>query len=234
MLRLAADLHIHSCLSPCAGEDMTPNNIVGMAVLKGLDIIAVCDHNCARNLPAIACAARAAGLLFLPGLEVETREEAHVLTLFPALSPALAFGDWVYAHLPDIPNAPSFFGEQLILDENDELLGKEPRMLIQATTLCIDEIAAQCRTLGGVPVPAHINRTSNSLLASLGFVPPGPAFTALEVYAPLPVSGVDLSRYHVLYNSDAHTLGDISEREHFVAACDHTPEGVLAYLAQPK
>jgi len=234
MEKFAADLHIHSCLSPCAGSDMTPNNIVNMAALKGLELIAVCDHNCARNLPAVQAAADARGLLLLPGLEVETREEVHMLALFAALSSAMAFGEWVYAHLPPLPNRPDLFGEQLVLDENDDPIAAEPRLLIQSTALSIDEAAAACRRMGGVPVPAHINRTSNSLLANLGFIPPGPAFTALEVSANLPISGVNLSRYHVLCNSDAHTLGDISEPIHFVPAYERSAAGVLAYLAEKK
>lgn len=234
VIRLAADLHIHSCLSPCADMEMTPNNLVNMAYLKGLEAIAVCDHNCARNLPACKAVADARGLIFIPGLEVETREEVHVLTLFPALETALDFGDWVYAHLPNIENRADLFGEQIGMDEDDTPVYTEPRLLIQSTTLSIDEVAAQCRSLGGVPVPAHINRTSNSLLYSLGFVPPQLNFTSLEVYLKLPVPMVELARYHILYNSDAHLLCDISEPEHFIAAYEKSPAGILAYLAEQK
>ncbi len=233
-MKLAADLHIHSCLSPCASPDMTPSNIVNMAYLKGLQVIAVCDHNCAYNLPAVKAAADEQGLIFLPGIEVETREEVHVLTLFPALEPAMEFGGWVYASLPEIQNRPSFFGEQTIMDANDQVVGTEPRLLIQSTTRSIDEVVETCRKLGGVPVPAHINKTSNSMLKSLGFLPPNLQLTAIEVCPQNTLVGVEISRYHVLYNSDAHTLGEISEPDHFISAYDSTPEGVLRYLAQPK
>lgn len=214
---------------------MTPNNLINMAYLKGLEVVAVCDHNSARNLPACKAVADARGLILLPGMEVETREEVHVLTLFASLDAAMEYGCWIYAHLPEIPNTPALFGEQIAMNEDDEPIYTEPRLLIQSTTLSIDEVTSQCRAAGGVPVPAHINRTSNSLLNNLGFIPPEPRFTALEVYAALPVpEGTDLVSYHILYNSDAHTLNNISEREHFISAYNKSPEGILAYLRTQK
>lgn len=213
---------------------MTPNNLVNMAYLKGLEVIAVCDHNSARNLPACKAVADARGLIFLPGMEVETREEVHVLTLFASLDAALEFSHWVYDNLPDIPNTPLLFGEQTAMDEDDEPIYSEQKLLIQSTTLSIDEVTARCRAEGGVPIPAHINRPSNSLISSLGFVPPELNLTALELYENLPTPAMDLSRYHIVYNSDAHRLSDISERIHFISAYEKSPEGVLAYLASQK
>ncbi len=234
MIKLATDLHIHSCLSPCASPDMTPNNIVNMAYLKGLQAISVCDHNCAHNLPAMQAAADARGLIFIPGIEVETREEVHVLTLFPSLEPAMEYGKWVYDSLPDIENRPAFFGEQLIMNSEDRLIGTEPRLLIQSTTRTIDEVVSKCRDFGGVAIPAHINRSANSLLHILGFIPPNLAFTSIEVCAQFTLVGVEISRYHVLYDSDAHTLGGISEPNHFLTAYEQSPKGVLDYLAGQK
>ncbi len=234
MMKLAADLHIHSCLSPCASSDMTPNNIANMAYLKGLQAISVCDHNCARNLPAMKAAADARGLIFIPGIEVETREEVHVLTLFPSLEPAMEFGEWVYDSLPPIENRPSFFGEQLIMDEEDRVVGTEPRLLLQSTTRSIDEVVSRCRELHGVPIPSHINRSANSLLHILGFIPPNLAFTSIEVCAQFTLVGVEISRYHVVYDSDAHTLGDISEPNHFISASEQSAKGILEFLAQQK
>lgn len=234
MIKMAADLHIHSCLSPCGDVEMTPNNIANMAYLKGLEAIAVCDHNSARNLPAVKAVADARGLVFIPGLEVETREEVHVLTLFAALEAALEFGEWVYESLPDVPNMPDFFGPQVVMNEEDEPIYAEPRMLVQSTTLPLDEVVAACRAAGGVPLPAHINRTSNSLLYNLGFVPPEQRFASLEVYHKLPISGVDLEKYHIIYNSDAHYLEDISEPVNFISAYEKSPAGILRYLAEEK
>lgn len=234
MIKLAADLHIHSCLSPCGDMAMTPNNLVNMAYLKGLDAIAVCDHNTTRNLPACMAVAEARNLVFVPGMEVETSEEVHVITLFSRLEDAMAFGEWVYLHLPAIPNMKDFFGPQIAMDDDDEPIYEEPRMLLQSTTLSIDDIVRECRARGGVAIPSHINRTSNSLLHNLGFIPPTLAFPSLEVYNGLPIDGVDLSKYHVLYNSDAHYLDAILERVQFLSAYERSAKGLLQYLAEPK
>lgn len=235
MRTLAADLHIHSCLSPCADMLMTPNNIVNMARLKGLEAIAVCDHNSARNLPACKKVADAAGLLLIPGIEAETREEVHVLCYLPTLEAACALGELIYAHLPARANLPDFFGEQAVMDENDDIVAYEERLLIQSTDLSIGALSALCRDLGGVPVPAHINRTSNSVLYNLGFIPEDVAFTSVEVCRTLPMPpGMDLGRYHVLASSDAHDLSAILERESFLSLGEATVEAMLAYLAQRK
>ena len=170
-MRCAADLHIHSCLSPCADDDMTPNNIAGMAYLKGLSLIAVCDHNSAFNLPAVEAAARLVGVGLVPGMELTTREEAHLLAYFPDVETALQFGQEVYRHLPDLPNRPDLFGRQLVLDENDEPVREEPRLLISALNLSLDELVAKIDAAGGAAVPAHINRGANGVLQALGFVP---------------------------------------------------------------
>lgn len=234
-MKLAADLHIHSCLSPCADMLMTPNNIVGMARLKELDVIAVTDHNSAKNLPAVQAVAQAAGVLLLPGIEAESREEVHVLCYLPSVEAALALGEQLYEHLPDHPNMPSFFGEQTVMDGEDAVIAAEPRLLVQATDLSIEELAALCRSLGGVPVPAHINRTSNSVLNNLGFIPPGIGFTSVEVYRALPVpEHAGTERCHILYSSDAHRLGDILERESILHVEDRSVDAILAYLNSPK
>ncbi|HOG00567.1 MAG TPA: PHP domain-containing protein [Clostridia bacterium] len=234
-MKLAADLHIHSCLSPCADMLMTPNNIAGMARLKGLDVIAVSDHNSAKNLPAIQKAADICGLLLLPAIEAETREEVHVLCYLPTVDAALALGDALYARLPDVPNMPAFFGEQAVMDENDEIIATEPKLLIQSTDFSIEELASLCRAHGGAPVPAHVNRTSNSVVNNLGFIPAGPRFTALEVYRALPApENAELWRYHVLYSSDAHELGAIFERDSFIDVRERSVEAILDYLRTPK
>ena len=138
-MELYYDFHIHSALSPCADNDMTPNNIVNMARLKGLDAIAVCDHNSTKNVMAIEKVARGAGITFLPGMEMTTAEEVHMLALFEKAQAAEAFGDMVYAALPDIPNKPDYFGEQLVMDENDEIIGKLDKLLISALPFDMDE-----------------------------------------------------------------------------------------------
>jgi len=234
MIKLAADLHIHSCLSPCGDMDMTPNNLVNMSYIKGLDAIAVCDHNTTGNLPACKAVADECGILFIPGMELETREEVHMLCLFPELDAAMEFGKWVYPYLPDVLNQADFFGPQVVMNKDDEPIDTEPKLLIQSTLLSINEAAEQCRSFGGVPVPAHINRTSNSVLCNLGFIPDDLAFTSVEIYPGIPVNGVDLSRYHIVCSSDAHNLMNILEPEHFISAYDKSVQGILQYLAEPK
>lgn len=228
MARLCYDLHIHSALSPCADDDMTPGNICAMARLKGLDLIAVCDHQSAGMLPALAACARREGLLLLPGIEVCPREEAHILCYFDSLDAAARMGAWCRGRLPDTPNRPDYFGEQWLMDEEDRVIGREERMLILALRAGLDEVTARCRALGGVPVPAHVNRGSHGILTALGFLPAESGFTALEVCPHLPCEA-DLSGYRLLRSSDAHRLQDISEAVHHVEA-ERSAGAVLAWL----
>jgi PHP family Zn ribbon phosphoesterase len=232
-MKLAADLHIHSCLSPCGDDDMTPNNIVNMAYIKQLGAIAVTDHNSAKNLPAVAEVAKARGLVLVPGLEVQTREEVHLLCYFGELEDALRFGDVLYAYLPGLPASPDVFGEQRILNENDEIIGTEPRLLIQSLDLSIEQVAALTREYGGLVVPAHVNKSANSIFCNLGFIPPGLDFPALEVYRKAPLPDADLSGYRLIHASDAHCLAQILEPEFFVDAETCSARGVLRALGQP-
>ena len=205
------DLHIHSCLSPCADDDMTPANICGMAHIKGLDAIAVTDHNTARNLPYVKEAADYYGLILLPGMEVTTREEVHLLGYFRTVEEAVACGEIFSAHLPPMKNKPAFFGNQFIMNTDDEVVAEESRMLIGATDLDLSECTQIIRQRGGIAVPAHINRGSNGLLVNLGMMPLEPEFHLVEVSASLPIDERILNKRTVLHSSDAHQLGAISE-----------------------
>lgn len=207
------DLHIHSCLSPCADDDMTPANICGMAHIKGLDAIAVTDHNTARNLPYVKEAADYYRLILLPGLEITTREEVHLLGYFPTVDAAVEAGEVFSSHLPKMPNKPKFFGNQFIMNTDDEVMGEETRMLIGATDLDLTESTQIIRQRGGVAVPAHINRGSNGLLINLGFMPPEPRFPTVEVSRYLPIAPGILEGRMALHSSDAHQLGAILEAE---------------------
>ena len=208
-----ADLHIHSCLSPCGDNDMTPGNILGMAVVKGLEIVAISDHNAARNLPAAEKIAAAYGLLLVPAIEITTSEEVHMLGSFPDVQTAVDFGAMLKTHLPPKKNKPAFFGEQLVMNEDDEVIDQEDALLIGATDLSLEECAAKVKEVGGVPVPAHINRGSNGLLVNLGMMPPSPTFTTVEVWRHLPCPLELMENKHVLHSSDAHYLQDIQEPE---------------------
>ena len=228
-MRLAYDFHIHSALSPCAENDMTPNNIVNMAKLKGLDAIAVCDHNSTKNLPAVAKVTEAAGITLLPAMEMTTAEEVHVLALFEDVPAALAFGDMVYEALPDIPNKPDFFGEQLLMDENDEVTGRLDKLLISALPFGMDECCALIAQYGGYSVPAHINKGANSILANLGFFPPQLSFKTIEVTKGLAIIN-DISGFQQIHSSDAHNLWQISEAENTIEAEGNSVRAILKKL----
>jgi len=225
-----ADLHIHSCLSPCGDDDMTPCNIAGMAKIKGLDVIAVTDHNTARNLPAVQRACEAYGLLLLPGMEITTREEVHLLGYFDSVQTALCFSNMLREHLPRKKNNPRFFGRQLVMNEDDEVIAEEEALLIGATDLTLKSAAEQITAYGGVAVPAHINRGSNGLLINLGFMPDDPFYTTVEAARHLPCDENALRGRHVLHSSDAHYLGDIQEREHALALSEHSVPALLNWM----
>ena len=228
-MRLFCDLHIHSCLSPCGDELMTPNNIAGMAMIKGLDAIAVADHNCARNLPALAKTCSAMGVLLLPAMELTTAEEAHLLSYFPTVEAALDFSEELHGHLPPIQNRPDIFGPQQVLDEDDEQVGSEDLLLLNALSLSLDELVGRINARGGAAVPAHINRGSNGLLNVLGFLPPGLEIAAVEVWREMPCRA-DVSKLRVLHSSDAHYLENMLEREVSYEVAEKSVEALFEYI----
>ena len=204
------DLHIHSCLSPCADDDMTPANICGMAYIKGLQAIAVTDHNTARNLPYVKEAADHYGLILLPGMEITTKEEVHLLGYFRDVETAVEAGEFFSEHLPKMKNKPDFFGNQFVMNTDDEVVDVEERLLIGATDLDLAECTRIIRERGGAAVPAHINR-GHGLLVNLGLFPEEPAFPVAEVRKELPVNDKLVGDRKRLQSSDAHRLGDILE-----------------------
>lgn len=230
MEKLFCDLHIHSCLSPCGSDDMTPSNICGMAMLKGLGMLALTDHNTARNLPAMQACADAYGLLLIPGMEITTREEVHLLGYFPSVDVALDFSQFLREHLPKKKNKPSFFGNQLVMDEDDNVIAEEDALLIGAADLPLSELVRLIRQAGGVPVPAHINRGSNGLLINLGFVPEDLQLTAVEVSRALPCAHTPQEGRVVLHSSDAHYLGDILEAQETIELPERSVAAFLRLL----
>lgn len=233
-MRIFYDLHIHSALSPCGDEDMTPNNIVNMALLKGLDAIAVTDHNSCGNVRAVMEAA-AGRLLVVPGLEVETAEEVHVLCYFSALEQAEQMWDFVRQNRLPVRNKPEIFGRQLYLDHNDAIVGEEEYLLVAATKITIGQVFCRARELGGVPVPAHIDRSSYSVLSNLGFLPPELNAAALEITAANRTAWAEKYRgFQVITNSDAHYLGDISEAVYHMDITTKTENEILEKLTNKK
>lgn len=206
------DLHIHSCLSPCADDDMTPWNLVGMARVKGLDVIALTDHNTALNTPEAVAAGEAYGVQVIPGMEITSREEVHILGYFSSVAEALAAGEAVYAHLPQVLNQPALFGNQIIIGADDSPTGTLEKLLINATDLSVEEVCALVRAFGGVPVPAHINRGANGMIGALGLMPFLPDHPVVEVYPGVPCPAYATKGRFVIHSSDAHRLEDIQER----------------------
>lgn len=203
------DLHIHSCLSPCAQEDMTPANICAMARLKGLDVIALTDHNTGGNLAACDEAARREGLLFLPGMELCASEEVHLLAYFPDVKSAMKMDTAIRSLYPAEKNRPDYFGRQVLMDSQDQALGEEDALLIGALAGDITQLSGMVGHFGGVTVPAHIHR-GYGLIQVLGLMPASPRFHAVEVSPGQPVPEGHLP----VYSSDTHQLGMISERDH--------------------
>ncbi len=219
------DLHMHSCLSPCAEDAMTPNNICNMAFIKGLDLIAVTDHNSTKNLPAVAEVANAIGLKMLYGAELETSEEVHVLGLFNKLEKALKFQEWIDAKMPNVKNDEDFFGHQWIMNSQDEKIGDEERLLLVSLSATLEETAAAIHEYGGRVILAHVLDRANSVTHQLGFIPMDLAYDGLEVkneeqrlrvISTNPWITEDSTNWFI--DSDAHYLTDISEPDHFLRA----------------
>ena len=205
------DLHIHSDLSPCASSDMTPNNIINMSVIKGLNIISVTDHNSTANLRAVTELGEGAGIKTIPGIEVTTKEEVHVLCYFRNIDNATEFGGIIYDSLPFVKNNPEIFGEQNIYNCRDEITGTLEKLLINASSYSIEDIYYIAKKYDGVMIPAHINKMSNSILGVLGFMPFNLKIDFVEVYSKMPIDCKIAEKYKILNNSDAHQLIDISE-----------------------
>ena len=230
-MKLYYDLHIHTCLSPCGDEDMTPNNIVNMACIKGLDVIAITDHNNAANVKACIEAARGTDLLVIGGMEVETSEEIHAVVLFEDLGALFEVEEIIQSSLPAIKNKPDIFGEQVIMNSNDEITGYDNRFMITACGLDIFSLYTLVSQKGGVIFPAHIDKSSYSIISNLGSIPPELKFGAVEVKKK--ENNEQLGRdYTVINNSDAHYLWDISERENYINITDRSVVEVLHKLQQ--
>lgn len=233
MKRYAFDLHLHSCLSPCGGEDNTPANLAGMCALAGLEVVALTDHNTCGNCAAFCRAAEHYGLLALPGMELTTLEEAHVVCLFPGLEAADAFSALVGEKLPRLKNDPAVFGPQIYMDEEDRVLGETDAFLAGAASIGIYEAAALAASFGGIAYPAHIDRPSFSLLANLGLWDPDMGFSVAEISKNCPpglFDRPDLQGVPHFDGSDAHYLDQIRDAHQTMALQSRTSQAVLAWL----
>jgi hypothetical protein len=212
--RLRADLHIHTCLSPCGELSMSPRTVVARAREAGLDLIAVTDHNTTENAGAVIEAAAGTGLAVLPGIEVTTSEEVHLLGLFEAGTDLGAFQAEVYRNLPDLPAKMKFVDDQVLVDAADYVTGFCPRCLFGATGYSVQEAVGLIHGYGGLVMACHIDRDSFSLISQLGFIPPGLGLDAVEVSPRLSTADAraafgPLGALAVVRFSDAHKPEEI-------------------------
>ncbi|MBQ4332400.1 MAG: PHP domain-containing protein [Clostridia bacterium] len=231
MSRYYYDLHIHSCLSPCGDNDNTPNNLVGMGVLAGLQILALTDHNTCRNCPAFFEAARRQGVIPVPGMELTTAEDIHMICLFPTLEAAMAFDREIQTRRIPVPNRPDIFGDQLVMDGEDHIIATEEHLLSNATTVTVDQAPALAEQYGGVCYPAHIDREANGIIATLGALPPDVHFSTVELHdgdrEAEYRAAHDLAGTRVVVGSDAHYLWDIRDKAAWLDIPDEPYSGAL-------
>ena len=234
-MKLYYDLHLHSCLSPCGDNDMTPYNLVNLAKLFGYDIIALTDHNSCKNCESAMKVGEEIGITVVPGMELCTSEEIHNICLFPALEKAMAFSNYIYGTLPMIKNREKIFGEQLIMDHRDGILGKEEILLTTASSISIDELSELVDKYDGVCYPAHIDRNSYSIISSLGDFSPDVKARCFEL-TPNARAEDYLEKYPatkgklIIRSSDAHYLENMREPEFVLDLPENSASALIDYL----
>ncbi len=235
-MKTAYDLHIHSCLSPCGDMDMTPCNIVNMSKIMGYDIIALTDHNTCGNCEAAMKVGEAVGITVIPGMELCTSEEVHIVCLFPTLQDAKKFSDYVYSTLPPIKNKPNVFGEQAICDENDNIIDYEEKLLITASGISTAKAVETVAEYNGICYPAHIDRSSFSILSNLGLIDETFGFNCVEIFDmtkadELKTKHPIINDMRIVTDSDAHYLENMRIPENcFIHLPDHKIETMLNWL----
>jgi len=206
----AADLHIHTCLSPCGELSMSPRAIVSAAVARGLNLIAITDHNTSRMTEVVAREAARCGIAFLHGLELQTEEDVHLLAYFEDAATARGFSDRIYDLLPDRANVPDVFGDQVAVDEHETIVCTEHRLLLNSLRLGFEAAVAWVTEAGGLAVPAHVDRVPYGLVAQLGMVPEGLDLPLAE--ADGDVLPPECRKSALMWSSDAHTPDAVGRR----------------------
>ena len=214
MIEYRGDLHIHTVISPCGDLEMSPTNIVARAKEVGLNIIGIADHNCTKHAPLIRALAEKEGIFVLMGAEVTTREEAHCLTFFPDEDTLAQFQEYLEERLPHIPLIPDIFGYQVVVNEQEEILEELPYLLISGINASIEEVEQKVHRLGGLFIPAHMNRKRNSIISQLGFIPSDLHFDALEISKHITKAGFCQSYPYLdgnvfIQSSDSHYIDGI-------------------------
>ena len=216
---------------------MIPANIAGMASIIGLDVIAVTDHNSCKNVPAVMEAASEYGITVIPGMELTTAEEVHVVCLFETLEDAMAFDSYVYDHILPFPNKPEIFGQQQICNSTDQILGEVEYLLINATDISFDQVFDLVKNYHGIMIPAHVDKDTTSLISNLGFIPPDSQFTCAEVKNLAKLDKLKeqhpyLNQCKIISNSDAHYLEHINEPVNRIHAKSREIKDILAALTE--
>ncbi|MCS7221430.1 MAG: histidinol-phosphatase [Anaerolineae bacterium] len=229
-----AELHVHTVLSPCAEIEMIPPLIVQKALDLGIELIAITDHNASANVQAVQRAAIGTTLTVLPGMELQTREEVHLLCLFDTLEQAESWQAFVDEHMPRLENNAELFGEQLVVDETGEFVRRETRLLLTSATLSLKEAVAGVTRLGGIAIPAHVDRKAFSLIANLGWIPPDLSIAAVEISRHLSPAEArqrfpQLGSYPLIQGGDAHRLGELLGANIFRLAAPTVAELILAF-----
>ncbi len=232
-----ADLHIHTVLSGCAEVEMIPSLILRQAERKGLNLIAITDHNACHNAEAVMEAAVGTNIHVLPGMELQSREEVHLLCLFDTIESCRAWQERVFQKLPPLTNQEKLFGPQYVVNAAGDWLWTEERLLAQSADMTLEEIIDQVASLGGIAIPAHVDRPSYSLLANLGLIPKTLSVKALEVTPYFnPSKGFQewpqLKDWCLIVNGDAHRLSEIQDRTLFKMAQPEIKEMILAFQGQ--
>jgi 3',5'-nucleoside bisphosphate phosphatase len=216
MKSFSADLHIHTVLSPCGQLEMSPSKIVEQAVLKGLDIIGITDHNSTRHCAVTKKLAEERGIFVLCGAEVTSIEEVHCLCFFPDLQVLAIFQEYLDNHILGTKNDVNYFGYQVQVDENENIVYEEEKLLIQSINRSVNQIQEYAHSIGGMFIPAHVNRSANSLYSQLGFIPDDLNYDALEISKHISKERFlndhpELSGVTIIRDSDAHMLSVIGE-----------------------
>lgn len=228
-----ADLHIHTCLSPCGDLEMAPRSIVRWAADAGVDIIGITDHNSAKNVEAVLDAAADVSLTVVPGMEVQTVEEVHVLTLFGDLDSLRSWEHRVDRALPDLANRPDYFGDQPIVTADGEIIGFESKLLLNSIAMTVEEVFRDVRELGGYCIPAHVDKMSFGLIGQLGFIPPSLSIGVVEISDPAKADNLPALRgLRMITTSDAHFLVDIGSKVTRLLLKDATFDEIVMALEE--
>ncbi len=216
MKSYSADLHIHTVLSPCGQLEMSPSKIVEQAAAKGLHIIGITDHNSTRHCAVTKKLAEERGIFVLCGAEVTSIEEVHCLCFFPNFEVLATFQEYLDRHILGVKNDVNYFGYQVQVDENENIVYEEEKLLIQSINQSVNHIQEYVHAIGGLFIPAHVNRSANSLLSQLGFIPDDLRYDALEISKHISKERFlndhpELSGVTIIQDSDAHMLHAIGE-----------------------